>query len=282
MVNRKERRWPCCELAAMLRTSDASCVKVKLQRGFDSLVITFLMPGEANLADNSAAEQKAQPSGSSFSRSLQLSNSLKIQLFSNPSLTEVSVSLNVKVGHFDDPDELPGLSHFCEHLLFMGNEKYPEEHGLDVFLAENGGYCSATTKNIWTCYYFKVDEKKFEEALDQVAHMFLSPLFTQGAIEREVSAVDCEFRDSQHVDDYTGDNQHVDDYREWHLNGTLSPPGHNARKIYGGNRQTLMEIPASKGINVREEVAATRLDVYGTPTDQQHAPVQDGCTADSV
>ena len=27
-----------------------------------------------------------------------------------------------------DPDELPGLAHFCEHMLFLGTEKYPEEN----------------------------------------------------------------------------------------------------------------------------------------------------------
>ena len=26
-----------------------------------------------------------------------------------------------------DPHDLPGLAHFCEHMLFMGNEKYPGE-----------------------------------------------------------------------------------------------------------------------------------------------------------
>ena len=27
-----------------------------------------------------------------------------------------------------DPDELPGLAHFCEHMLFLGTKKYPEEN----------------------------------------------------------------------------------------------------------------------------------------------------------
>ena len=32
-----------------------------------------------------------------------------------------------KTGSYKDPVKLPGLAHFCEHMLFLGTEKYPEE-----------------------------------------------------------------------------------------------------------------------------------------------------------
>jgi insulysin len=31
------------------------------------------------------------------------------------------------VGSLKDPDELPGLAHFLEHMLFFSSEKFPEE-----------------------------------------------------------------------------------------------------------------------------------------------------------
>ena len=31
-------------------------------------------------------------------------------------------------GHMSDPDELPGLAHFCEHMLFLGTKKYQTEN----------------------------------------------------------------------------------------------------------------------------------------------------------
>ena len=37
------------------------------------------------------------------------------------------ILLNKLPGNFQDPVELPGLAHFCEHMLFLGTEKYPEE-----------------------------------------------------------------------------------------------------------------------------------------------------------
>uniref|UniRef100_A0A1I7Z243 Peptidase_M16 domain-containing protein n=1 Tax=Steinernema glaseri TaxID=37863 RepID=A0A1I7Z243_9BILA len=179
------------------------------------------------------------------SRSLQLLNGLKIRLVSDSTLRVGSANLIVNAGMCDESDEVPGLAHFCEHLLFMGNEKYPEEYGLNTFVAQGNGYCNAVTSNTRTNYYFEVAPGQFEEGLDRFAHMFLSPLFTESAIEKEVNAVDCEFRDIQYNDTRM----------ECYLNGTLSPPGHYTRKICGGNRQTLIERPASKGINVRDEVA---------------------------
>lgn len=36
--------------------------------------------------------------------------------------------MDVNVGSMADPDDVPGLAHFLEHLLFMGTAKYPEEN----------------------------------------------------------------------------------------------------------------------------------------------------------
>ena len=37
-----------------------------------------------------------------------------------------------------DPQDLPGLAHFCEHMLFLGTEKYPVENEYPRFLSEHG------------------------------------------------------------------------------------------------------------------------------------------------
>ena len=36
-------------------------------------------------------------------------------------------------GYFNDPPAVQGLAHFCEHMLFLGTEQFPEESSALVF-----------------------------------------------------------------------------------------------------------------------------------------------------
>ena len=38
---------------------------------------------------------------------------------------------------------MPGLAHFCEHLLFMGTEKYPDENHFENHVRRFGGVVGA-------------------------------------------------------------------------------------------------------------------------------------------
>lgn len=49
-------------------------------------------------------------------------------LISDPSTDKASAAMDVKVGHLSDPEDLQGLAHFCEHLMFMGTEKVRSPH----------------------------------------------------------------------------------------------------------------------------------------------------------
>jgi predicted Zn-dependent peptidase len=52
-----------------------------------------------------------------------LENGMEVLLISDPKTDKASASMDVKVGHLSDPEDLQGLAHFCEHLMFMGTEK---------------------------------------------------------------------------------------------------------------------------------------------------------------
>ncbi len=41
-----------------------------------------------------------------------------------------------------------GLSHYLEHMLFMGSEKYPDENEYDAFLTAHGGSSNAMTEAV--------------------------------------------------------------------------------------------------------------------------------------
>lgn len=56
-------------------------------------------------------------------RVIELPNKLEALLVCDPQTDKASASLNVNVGNFSDDDDMPGMAHAVEHLLFMGTEK---------------------------------------------------------------------------------------------------------------------------------------------------------------
>lgn len=56
-------------------------------------------------------------------RVIRLPNKLEALLVHDPKTDKASASVNVNVGSFSDADDMPGMAHAVEHLLFMGTEK---------------------------------------------------------------------------------------------------------------------------------------------------------------
>lgn len=177
-------------------------------------------------------------------RGLKLANGLKVLLISDPSTDKAAAALTVDVGHMSDPDNIPGLAHFCEHMLFLGTQKYPNENAYSTYLSENGGTSNASTFADNTKYYFDVVPNKFEGALDRFAQFFIAPLFTASATDREINAVNSEHEK----------NLATDVWRIRQVNKALSDPNHPYSKFGTGNEKTLREDPKQLGIDVRDEL----------------------------
>ncbi|KAM8931011.1 nardilysin [Pelodytes ibericus] len=150
-----------------------------------------------------------------------------------------AAALCVGIGSFSDPEDLPGLAHFLEHMVFMGSEKYPDENGFDAFLKKHGGSDNASTDCERTIFQFDVQRKHFKEALDRWAQFFISPLMVSDAIDREVEAVDSEYQLARPSDSN----------RKEMLFGSLAKPGHPMRKFFWGNAQTLKHDPKEQNID---------------------------------
>uniref|UniRef100_A0A2R9AZ71 Nardilysin convertase n=1 Tax=Pan paniscus TaxID=9597 RepID=A0A2R9AZ71_PANPA len=133
-----------------------------------------------------------------------------------------AAALCVGVGSFADPDDLPGLAHFLEHMVFMGSLKYPDENGFDAFLKKHGGSDNASTDCERTVFQFDVQRKYFKEALDRWAQFFIHPLMIRDAIDREVEAVDSEYQLARPSDAN----------RKEMLFGSLARPGHPMGKFF--------------------------------------------------
>ena len=129
-----------------------------------------------------------------------LQNGFKALIVSDSEAEKSSAGVAVNVGSLIDlPNEM-GLAHFCEHLLFMGNEKYPSENDFEEYLSKNGGESNAYTDNDKTVFYFDVNNDAFEGAIDRFAQFFISPTFNENTVERELNAVDSEFSKNKNSD----------------------------------------------------------------------------------
>ena len=158
-----------------------------------------------------------------------LPNDLKALLVSDPEAERSSAALGVNVGSFIDLPEEQGLAHFCEHLLFMGTEKYPSENDYEEYLSKNSGSSNAYTSGDKTVFYFDVSNDAFEGAIDRFAQFFISPKFNEGSVEREINAVDSEF----------SKNKNVDTWRMFHLFKSELAKDCPFNKFSTGNKQTL-------------------------------------------
>ncbi|PIA16735.1 STE23-like protein [Coemansia reversa NRRL 1564] len=192
------------------------------------------------------------PSDSRDYRLIRLPNGLVAMLVHNPDESKACAVLDVNVGSLADPPEFQGLAHFCEHLLFMGTEKYPNENEYNEYLSTHGGDANAYTSLEDTCYYFELTYDALEGALDRFSQFFISPLFTADCTDREVRAVDSEHKK----------NIQSDMWRQYQLGKELSNPNHPFSMFATGNYDTLAGAAQRLGTDLRSRLLEFHARYY--------------------
>lgn len=97
----------------------------------------------------------------------------------------VNISTWVRTGSLNEADEISGISHFLEHLMFKGTPKHPAGE-FDRTLEAMGAVVNAATWKDYTFYYVTLplgkDNKNFYKALELHADMMLNALIPQEEI----------------------------------------------------------------------------------------------------
>src|SRR3990167_10492538 len=166
---------------------------------------------------------------------LQLANGLEALIISDEMADQSAAAVRVGVGSWNDPFEYPGMAHFCEHMLFMGTEKYPSENEFFSLISDYAGSTNAFTAPNRTVYMFSSETDGFTALLDRFAHFFIDPLFNPANIAREMHAVDQEF----------AKNIENDSWREYMIFKETGSQEHPNRLFSTGNSETLAKIPQS-------------------------------------
>ena len=119
-----------------------------------------------------------------FMKEKRLANGVKA-LFYEQQTDSVTVEVAVKVGSNYEPDDLRGISHFLEHLVFAGTKKRKDAREISNEIEKLGGEINASTGNDTTHYYVKVPKKYLKTALDILSDILLNPVFNEKDIENE-------------------------------------------------------------------------------------------------
>lgn len=218
---KKYRRARCANGLEVLLIEDKSLIRTNESRddGCD---------GEDMSEESIASESAGETDGESESQGMDVGEG---GTASGGGMKLAACSIAFDVGYFDDPSECDGLSHFLEHMVFMGSEKFPGENYFGDWLNQHWGSENASTDSEATVFYFDVNPKNLREALEIFSGFFLSPLVKLDSVDREVTAVESEF-------ERVVNNDYV---RYEMLMSHVAREGHPFTKFGWGNRASLTQ-----------------------------------------
>ena len=137
-------------------------------------------------------------------------------------------------------------------MLFLGTSKYPDEAAYKLYLSQHAGSSNAFTSMDETNYHLDLHPAGLAGALSRHSQFFTSPLFLPSCTERELKAVDSEFRR----------NLQLDSRRLFQLGKATASPAGSYWKFGTGSKETLWDEPVAKGIDVRSRLLAWYAEHY--------------------
>jgi predicted Zn-dependent peptidase len=117
----------------------------------------------------------------------QLPNGLDIIAEANPDAHSIAIGMFVQTGSRDEPVAINGVSHFLEHMMFKGSERYTWEDVNRIF-DEIGARYNAFTSQEMTAYYANVLPEFTGRAVEHLAHL-LRPALRQGDFDTEKKVI---------------------------------------------------------------------------------------------
>ena len=128
-----------------------------------------------------------------------LPNGILTLLISDPADTYVGCSLSVATGSHNDPKEIPGLAHLCEHMILTaGSKEYPQAELYHDLITKYNGHHNAFTTGEQTTFYLELPnmsvngEVIYEQVLEVFASFFKRPLFQPVLTRKEIYAINSE------------------------------------------------------------------------------------------
>ena len=117
-----------------------------------------------------------------------LKNGLRIVTENRTEVNSISVGVMVKSGSRNETEDINGISHFLEHMMFKGTEKRNSRE-IAESIENLGGQLNAYTSKEVTCYYIKNLYTHLEKSIEVLSDMLNNSIFDSTELEREKSVV---------------------------------------------------------------------------------------------
>ncbi len=119
-----------------------------------------------------------------------LENGLSVFICPRPGSGTVFAQTVVRTGSVHEGEDLGcGLSHFLEHMVFSGTEKYPGSTQIADKVNSLGGILNASTGYNSTQYYMEVPAADAPDAIDMLGEMLTAPLFPEERFLHEKNVI---------------------------------------------------------------------------------------------
>lgn len=117
-----------------------------------------------------------------------LENGLTIIGEEIPYVKSISLGVWINAGSRIEDEEISGVSHFIEHMLFKGTKNRTSKQ-LASEIDNLGGQINAFTSKECTCYYVKLLDSHIDIGIDVLSDMILNSKFNKDDLDKERSVI---------------------------------------------------------------------------------------------
>ena len=124
-----------------------------------------------------------------------LSNGIPV-ILDDMDIASTRISITFDTGSRDEKPDEYGITHFCEHILCKGTNRFPEQKQRLDFLQNNGGVSGASTGVKSLNFHGRIISENLPVLIDVLADQITDSLFDEKKIEIERGAILDEFHGS--------------------------------------------------------------------------------------
>jgi predicted Zn-dependent peptidase len=115
-----------------------------------------------------------------------LANGLSVVTVELPHLHTAALVFYARVGSRYESPKDNGLSHFLEHMLFRGTQRYQSSYALNYAIEELGGTLYAETGRDYSLYQISLDPELVPRGIALFGEIMGAPAFSQIELERQI------------------------------------------------------------------------------------------------